>query len=379
MPVSLDPNFFDSRKSVRTNLLRDKPPSEFQERSRNRITIGLINNMPDGALEATERQFISLLDSASEGIQVQLSFHALPNVPRNEFGARHIRDFYSSVDSLFDKRLDGLIVTGREPLTSNLREEPYWQSFTKVLEWAEDNTYSTVWSCLAAHAAILHMDGIGRIKSNDKHCGVFECTRQSDHPLTANAPSSFRLPHSRWNGISEDALTSCGYSVLTRSADVGVDTFAKQHKSLFVFFQGHPEYESNTLLLEYRRDVGRYLRGETNTYPLMPQSYFDDATVLALKALHNRSMSGAREGLLAELSNTLEMSRVENTWHSTAACIYRNWLKHISAQKQLRPHHTKRAVPAHEVDSLAPILATSGTTSSSYPEPKARLPARSIL
>ena len=379
MPVSLDPNFFGDRKSVRTSLLRDKPPSGLQERSSNRITIGLINNMPDGALEATERQFISLLDSASEGVQVQLSFHALPNVPRNEFGTRHIRDFYSSVENLFDKRLDGLIVTGREPLTSNLREEPYWQSFTEVLEWAKDNTYSTVWSCLAAHAAILHMDGIGRIRSNDKHCGVFECTQQSDHPLTTDAPSSFKLPHSRWNGISEDALTSCGYSVLTRSADVGVDTFTKQHKSLFVFFQGHPEYESNTLLLEYRRDVGRYLRGETNTYPLMPRGYFDEATVFTLKALQSRSTSGAREELLTELSNTLETSRIENTWHSTAARIYRNWLKYICAQKQLRAQDTKHAVPAHEVDSLAPILAASGAASVSYPSPKASLPVRSIL
>ena len=201
-----------------------------------RITIGLINNMPDGALEATERQFISLLDSASEGIQVQLSFHTLPNIPRNEFGARHIKDFYSNVENLLDKKLDGLIVTGREPLTPNLRDEPYWQSFTEVLEWAKDNTYSTVWSCLAAHAAILHMDGIGRIKSNDKHCGVFECAQQSDHPLTTDAPSSFRLPHSRWNGISEDALTSHGYSVLTRSADVGVDTFVKAAQEPLRFF-----------------------------------------------------------------------------------------------------------------------------------------------
>jgi len=160
---------------------------------------------------------------------------------------------------------------------------------------------------------------------------------------------------------------------------VGVDTFAKQHKSLFVFFQGHPEYEANTLLLEYRRDVGRYLRGETNTYPLMPRGYFDEATALALNALQSRSTSGAREELLAEFSNTLETSRIESTWHSTAARIYRNWLKHICAQKQLRSQDTKRAVPAHEVDTLAPILATSGTASVSYRGNKARLPVRSIL
>jgi homoserine O-succinyltransferase len=336
MPVSLDPNFFGNSKLVRTNLFPDKPPSGFQEWSSNRITIGLINNMPEGALDATERQFISLLDSASEGIQVQLSFHALPSVPRNELGARHIRDFYSSVENLFDKRLDGLIVTGREPLTSNLREEPYWQSFTEVLEWAKENTYSTVWSCLAAHAAILHMDGIDRIKSNDKQCGVFECTRQLDHPLTTDAPSSFRLPHSRWNGISEDALTSCGYSVLTRSVDVGVDIFAKQHKSLFVFFQGHPEYESNTLLLEYRRDIGRYLRGEADRYPLMPQSYFDRETTIALTELQDKATSRPREDLLAEISTALGKTRIKSSWDSTSTCIYRNWLEYICAQKELQ-------------------------------------------
>ena len=55
--------------------------------------------------------------------------------------------------------------------------------------------------------------------------------------------------------------------MLTRTADAGVDTFIKQQKSLFVFFQGHPEYESDTLLREYRRDVGRYIKGETATYP----------------------------------------------------------------------------------------------------------------
>jgi homoserine O-succinyltransferase len=336
MPVSLNSDHSSYSTAVRMNLLRDKPTPAFQERSSKCITIGLINNMPDGALDATERQFISLLDSASEGIQIQLSFHALPGIPRNELGAFHVKNFYSSVENLWDKSLDGLIVTGREPLTPNLKDEPYWQSFTEVLEWAKENTYSTVWSCLAAHAALLHMDGIDRIRSNDKYCGVFVCARQSDHPLTTDAPSSFRLPHSRWNGIPEDALTSRGYNVLTRSADVGVDTFVKQQKSLFVFFQGHPEYECNTLLLEYRRDVGRYLRGEANTYPLMPRDYFNDGTVIALTALQNQAMSSRREDLLALVSTALEDSGIENTWHSTAACIYRNWLKHICMQKQLR-------------------------------------------
>jgi homoserine O-succinyltransferase len=335
MPVYLESNHSDHHQQAVSNGLLRKPPVEFEEQSSRCIRIGLINNMSDGALTTTEQQFLSLLDAASDDILIYLSLYELPGVPRKEQAKCHIRNFYSSVENLWDTRLDGLIVTGREPLMPNLKDEPYWESFTRVLEWAQDNTYSTAWSCLAAHAAILYMDGISRIKSEEKHCGIFECERVSDHQLMANSPSRIRLPHSRWNGVSEDTLRSFGYDVLTRSIDAGVDTFVKQKTSLFLFFQGHPEYESNTLLLEYRRDVGRYLRGERDTYPSMPRSYFDEDTVNALAMLREEIIGCRREELLAEVSTALEKVCIKNTWHSTAACIYRNWLEYISGQKQL--------------------------------------------
>jgi homoserine O-succinyltransferase len=332
------------------------------------LTLGLINNMPDGALEATERQFLALLNSASEGISIRLSLYSLPGVNRNELGSRHVSRYYSSAETLFDTHLDGLIVTGREPLMPDLRDEPYWESFARVLEWARDNTHSTVWSCLAAHAAALHMDGIGRIRSAHKHCGVFDCSRLSDHLLTTGTPSRFSLPHSRWNGLSEDALKSCGYEVLTRSADAGVDTFIKQDKSLFVFFQGHPEYESNALMLEYRRDVGRYLKGETDTYPSMPRSYFDQGTVTALTALQQQAKIRPQEEVLAEVSEVLERARIENTWSTTATSIYRNWLLYICEQKQLCLETSRAFRESHKTnaifDSTRPSAAAKRLTSS---------------
>ena len=267
-------------------------------------------------------------------MQIRLSHYMLPDVPRQEAGRRYLNSFYASVEDLWDRHLDGLIVTGREPLTPNLMDEPYWESFTRVVEWAQSNTYSTVWSCLAAHAAILHLDGISRVKRNDKLCGVFECARAADHRLTAGTPARFRLPHSRWNGVPEDELTSCGYRVLTRAADAGVDTFIKQHKTLFVFFQGHPEYESDTLLREYRRDIGRYFKGETDRYPSMPRSYFDSNTVNELTALEERAIRGRNGELLMEISNMLGKRMIENTWSSSATSMYRNWLEHICAQKE---------------------------------------------
>ena len=81
--------------------------------------------------------------------------------------------------------------------------------------------------------------------------------------------------------------------------------FVKQRKSLFVFFQGHPEYEANTLLLEYRRDIRRFLRRERDTYPPMPQGYFDEDTVDALTAVRERALSDRREELFEEFPTAL--------------------------------------------------------------------------
>jgi homoserine O-succinyltransferase len=327
--------------------------ADFREHSATCITIGLVNNMPDGALEATERQFLSLLNAASAGVEVRLRLYSLPGVPRSEQAATRVKALYSSTESLRNTHLDGLIVTGREPLTPCLADEPYWASFTNVFEWARENTYSTVWSCLAAHAALLHNDGINRIKSRSKHCGVLECARVENHALTANTPSRFSLPHSRWNGLSEDVLTTCGYRVLTRTTNAGVDTFVKKYKSLFVFFQGHPEYESDTLLLEYRRDVGRYLKGDTDVYPSMPENYFDRDTLIALTALQQEAMLLPRSLLLTAASRTLSKVRVESTWRSTATCIYSNWLEYICAQKKLQVKREKIDAQEHRSDESA--------------------------
>jgi homoserine O-succinyltransferase len=178
------------------------------------------------------------------------------------------------------------------------------------------------------------MDGIGRSKSGDKHFGSLECTRTADHLLMEGAPISFPVPHSRWNSVAEEDLAARGYSVLARTGDGEVDTFVKQVNSLFVFFQGHPEYEADTLLREYRRDAGRYLRGESDNYPLIPSGYFDQPTTDALSALRDRAIAHRSEELLDSVAAVLEKPEIENTWRLTAALIYRNWLEYIRVRKQ---------------------------------------------
>lgn len=298
------------------------------------LAIGLLNNMSDGALEATEWQFRSLLESAAEDrLDIQLSLYHFPEVPRGTAARRHMNYRYQTVESLWDNKLDGLIVTGREPLFPNLRDEPYWNSFVQVHEWARENTSSTIWSCLAAHAAALHRDGIERQKNHIKHYGVFECARVATHSMMADVPSRFRLPHSRWNGLPQDRLADCGYQVLTQAEDAGVDCFVKDQSSLFVYFQGHPEYESETLLLEYRRDVGRYLSGEASAYPSIPRGYFDPTTEQNLIRAQKEADARPHRETLGVVASAASSVVKKNGWSATATTLYRNWLSEIRMRK----------------------------------------------
>jgi homoserine O-succinyltransferase len=305
----------------------------FSTSAAKRVDIGLVNNMPDRALKATERQFTSLLASAADGVEVHLTLFALPDVPRTETGRRHISSFYSPIENLWDRRLDGLIVTGTEPRASSLTGEPYWAGLARLIEWAEENTHSTVWSCLAAHAAVLHTDGIRRRRLPEKRFGVFECARVSDHHLTSGLPARLTMPHSRWNDLAENELAASGYSVLTRSEDAGVDMFVKQRQCLHVFFQGHPEYKADTLLLEYNRDVGRYLNHESDTYPPLPCGYFDRDTADALTSLRERAL-GERRDPAPDFEVAQAGRNLTNRWRSSATHVYGNWLKYLFARKQ---------------------------------------------
>jgi homoserine O-succinyltransferase len=323
-------------------LALDGGRAGFRESDATCLEIGLVNNMPAAALESTERQFRARLRAAADGIAVRLTRYALPDVPRTDAVRRHVSSYYSDINDLWNSHLDGLIVTGTEPRAPNLKDEPYWGNLAKLVEWAERHTHSTIWSCLAAHGAVLHIDGISRRPLPDKCLGVFECARVSDHPLTASVPARSYMPHSRWNEIPEDALRACGYRVVTRSQDAGADVFVKQGGSLFVFFQGHPEYEADTLLFEHRRDIGRFLRRESDRYPSMPQGYFDQETVDLLTEARKRALSDRREELLADFPTTLAANRVRNTWRPAAVRLYRNWLLYLCAQKEgrLRARHS---------------------------------------
>jgi len=198
-------------------------------------------------------------------------------------------------------------------------------------------------SCLAAHASVLHSDGINRHRLDDKQFGVFGFRNISDHALTAGAGELVRFPHSRWNEVREDALNECGYVVLTKSSEAGVDSFVKRKKnSLFVHFQGHPEYGARTLLKEYRRDIKRFLRRERETYPSVPQGYFDEGATSLLANFRERALSDSREEVMATFPEAAIVGTLQNGWQASAICVYRNWLEYVASRRA----ETSEFVPA---------------------------------
>ncbi len=190
---------------------------------------------------------------------------------------------------MLDARLDGLIVTGTEPRAGKLTDEPYWPAMTRLVDWARANTLSTVWSCLAAHAAVLHSDRIERRPLAEKLSGIFACETITPHPLMAGV-APLCVPHSRYNDLPAVALSETGYELLSRSASAGIDAFARQEHggSLFAFFQGHPEYDTDSLLREYRRDIGLHLPGAREHYPVPPLHYFSQYGATLLDAFRSR-------------------------------------------------------------------------------------------
>src|SRR5690348_4923845 len=126
MPVFLNPKHPERGSGLywpcrRPQAHRHARSTSLHSRS---LHIGLINNMADAAMAATEHQFLTLLDAAAGDRPVRVTFFALPEIERTLEAQRRVESFYLGIEQLWqqppEQWPDGLIVTGREPLTADL-------------------------------------------------------------------------------------------------------------------------------------------------------------------------------------------------------------------------------------------------------------------
>jgi homoserine O-succinyltransferase len=296
-----------------------------------RIRIGLVNNMPDAAMAATERQFARLIEDASGDLEIDLSLFSLETLPREAEARRAIDATHRAARELRTTSLDAIVVTGAEPRAGDLREEPYWRELAALIDWAGARTFSALFSCLAAHAAVLHLDGIERWRRPTKLSGVFEADVVAEHELVEGFANCVETPHSRYNGLIETDLVDAGYHVLTRSREAGVDMFIKQAAGPLVFLQGHPEYDADTLAREYRRDALRYLGGETAGKPGLPRHYFPAPLAARLDEWIARA---AIDPTVSFPTDALRLG--EPRWRAGGVRLFRNWLALVARRKSAR-------------------------------------------
>lgn len=283
------------------------------------LSIGLVNNMPPAAIHTTERQFSDILTRAAhaQGVPFEIRFFRLA-------GARPAH--YEQMDNLWSSQLDGMIVTGVEPRADTLPNEPLWQPLTRLIDWASQHTASVICSCLAAHAAVYYFDGVERRLNHQKIFGLFDSERLTEHVLLRDTRLKWRVPHSRWNDLSETDLLARGYTILAKSADAGVDMFIKQFaRSLFVFIQSHPEYSVDTLLREYRRDITRFRNGEQLHYPNQPLNYFDHHIATELESIRGDYDRGL---------TLLEQVDMPDSWSDTTIQLYGNWINYLLTMRR---------------------------------------------
>lgn len=293
------------------------------------VEIALVNNMPDQALAATEAQFARLVRAHAGATEIRWRSYALPGVARSEMARRYLERTHESLDVLYSRGADALIVTGAEPLATDLRDEAYWPAMAQLVEWARDHTVSTIWSCLAAHAAVLHLDGIMRRRTAQKINGVFTCHRTAEDWASASDEGRLLTPHSRYNDLAREDLEQAGYHISSAGEGVGVSAFWRREPSLFVFLQGHPEYDADSLLKEYRRDVMRFLDGVRPDFPAMPTQYFSAETAARLDELRVRATSGVAGDHARDLNQILSRERCSAPWSKDTAHLYSEWLNVI--------------------------------------------------
>lgn len=292
------------------------------------LHIGFLNMMPDAALQATERQFIRLVGGCNRIAQFFVYPFSLPELDRSDDTNAYIEKFYSRFDDLKVQGLDALVITGANVANPALDQEAFWDPLVDIVSWAEQNVASILCSCLATHALLKHLYDIDRQPLPAKRWGVYSHrTSAPEHPLLREINTRFDVPHSRYNDISRDQLEAHGLTVLAESEEGGVHMAVSPDQFRIVYFQGHPEYDYNSLLKEYRREVRRYLGGELDSPPPFPEHYFSKAAGDAADAWLAEATRARDEG--RGIPDTLEQQiegMLDNTWGDTAKAIVNNWL-----------------------------------------------------
>jgi homoserine O-succinyltransferase len=313
---------------LRAEGIRVLPSNRAMHQDIRELHIGLLNMMPDAALAATERQFFRLVGESNPIAQFYVHPFTLPELARSEKAQDYVERYYEPLATIKEEGLDALIVTGANVIGPELANQPFWEPLKEVIAWASDNVTSTLCSCLATHAVLQFHYQQKRIPQPEKIWGVFaHRVVDKSHPLVNDVNTRFDVPHSRWNAVTRRQFDAAGLRVLVESETAGVHLATSADGLRMVFSQGHPEYDTISLLKEYKREVMLYAAGTRDDYPPVPHDYFRVREQAMLNEYRDRLDAAVAAGSTPpEFPESLVAHRLDNTWHDTAEAVVGNWM-----------------------------------------------------
>jgi len=298
MPVKLEPNIRASALLEKEDVfVMDSTRAESQDIRPLRVAI--LNLMPQK--EVTEKQLLRLL--ANTPLQIEAVFLRTGTYEAKHADTHYLTSFYKTLQEVVKRKekFDALIITGAPVEQMDFCEVTYWDEFTKILDWAEQNVYSSMYICWAAQAALFYHYGIKKEQLKDKIFGLFTHTvKEKKSPLVRGFDETFIAPHSRHTEVNlKEVEKHKDLDILATADGAGLHLAAsKDLRRVFVF--GHGEYDIDSLHSEYTRDKQKGLKIE------LPKNYYVDNI----------------EGNLPPLN-----------WRSHQQLLFLNWLNYCVYQK----------------------------------------------
>ena len=260
------------------------------------LHVGLLNMMPDAALEATERQFYRLVGESNPIAQFYMHPFTLPTLPRGEAAQAHIAQYLRTL------RRHPREGAGRAHHHRRQRQPP--QPRRRAVLGAADRGDRLGLGPRHLDPVLVPRHPRGDAVPPRPDAGEAAAAR-------SGACSSIASPTAaiRWWPTSTPASTCrirAGTTSRARSSRrPGSRCWSKARRPACiwrsasdglrtVFFQGHPEYDTVSLLKEYKRDLLLAAAGKLSAFPPFPERYFN-RQAQALLAEFGQPPAGGRD------------------------------------------------------------------------------------
>ncbi|MDA3938460.1 MAG: homoserine O-succinyltransferase [Spirochaetia bacterium] len=221
------------------------------------LRIAILNIMP----EANTYEYNILFPIGRAIIQIEPVWIRLKTHAYKSTSKEHLDELYISFEEAIKyKGLDGLIITGAPVEEKSFKDVWFWDELSGILDYAKDNIASTLGICWGG-LALANYIGIDKMLFDKKLFGVYPLDNiDRNNRITGDLDDVFMSPQSRHAGISDKVLEAerdkGNISLLAHSDEAGYVIFETTDKS-FIMHLGHPEYETDRLVNEYKRDLAK--------------------------------------------------------------------------------------------------------------------------